>query len=371
MKVTVLGAGNGGCALSYHLVQMGHEVLLYQDPNFEHLFKEVKETGQIVAVRETEGVLAELHGVAKLTRATCDVKEACEFSNILMLIVPAYAQGITFKACLPHLTQSHLFISLPGNFAFLDYAKVMHQASGKEGAVDLKEMKNLTSLYAFIETSTIPYACRLLGGNRVFIGGMKKSMEVGVLPSHKSDLVIQMIKPLFTLNLQKNTNVIETGLCNLNFILHPPITIYNAGRIESTKGDFLFYKDGLQPGVANIMQGLDNERVAIAKALNLKCESIVPSWRKWYNIPELNDMSEIPAKAKPYQFVRAPDSLNNRYITEDLVYVLIPILKYIARPLNIPTPIADAIVTSAKVLSGLTLEPARHFEGCLKDYMDI
>ena len=57
MKVSVLGAGNGGCALAFHLVRMGHEVLLYQDKNFEHLFTEVKKTKQIIAVRETEGKL--------------------------------------------------------------------------------------------------------------------------------------------------------------------------------------------------------------------------------------------------------------------------------------------------------------------------
>lgn len=317
------------------------------------------------------GVKAEIHGTATLTRATTDIKEACDFSHILMLIVPAYAQGITFKLMLPYLKANHILISLPGNFAFLDYAKVMHEQSGKPGPLDITTVKNNMPLNAFVETSTIPYACRLLGGNRVFIGGMKKQCEVGVLPSSKSDAVIGAISSLFTLRLAKNTNVIETGLCNLNFILHPPITVYNAGRIESTRGNFLFYKDGLQPSVAKMMQALDKERVMIARSLGLKCEDIVHAWQKWYNLPEVKDMSEIPEKGKPYQFVKAPDSLNNRYITEDLVYVLIPIVKYFAKPMNIPTPIADSIITSAKVLSGLTLEPARHFEGCLKGYLEI
>ena len=33
-KVTVLGAGNGGHALSFHLAKNGHEVLLFEHPNF-------------------------------------------------------------------------------------------------------------------------------------------------------------------------------------------------------------------------------------------------------------------------------------------------------------------------------------------------
>jgi len=371
MKVSVLGAGNGGCALAFHLSQMGHEVLLYQDKTFEHLFKDIVDTGKVVAQRETGGVEAEIHGEAPIAKTTCDIKEACEFSKVLMLIVPAYAQGITFKLCLPYLKPDHIFVSLPGNFAFLEYVKIIHEASGAGGNVDLLALNKSKTLNSFVETSTIPYACRLLGGNKVFIGGMKKQMEVGVFPSDRTDQVVDNIKSLFTLTLKKNKNVIETGFCNLNFILHPPIMVYNAGRIESTNGNFLFYKEGLMPCVARLMKALDAERVAIAKSLSLKVDNLEASWRKWYDINDLNDITEIPEKGKPYKFVKAPDSLNNRYITEDLVYVLVPIIKYLARPLNVATPVADAIITSATVLSGLSVEPARHFDGSLKEYMEL
>jgi len=371
MKVSVLGAGNGGCALAFHLAQMGHEVLLYQDKQFEHLFKEIVDTGKIVALQETGGVAAEIHGEASIAKTTTDVKEACEFSNFLMLIVPAYAQGVTFKLCLPHLTPDHVFISLPGNFAFLEYVKIIHEASGSGEKVDILALNKSTTLNSFVETSTIPYACRLLGGNKVFIGGTKKQMEVGVFPSGRTGKVVDSIKSLFTLTLKANKNVIETGFCNLNFILHPPIMVYNAGRIESTKGNFLFYKEGLMPCVASLMKALDRERIAIANALLLKIDDLESAWRKWYNIPDLNDITEIPVKGKPYQFVKAPDTLNNRYITEDLNYVLVPIIKYLAKPLNVPTPVADAIITSAQVLSGLSVEPARHFDSFLKEYIEM
>lgn len=371
MKVSVLGAGNGGCALAFHLVQLGHEVLLYQHKSFEHLFEEIRDSLKIIAVKETSGTQAVIHGESKITRATTSIKEAAEFSNYQLLIVPAYAQSVTFKDILPYLTKDHVLISLPGNFAFLDYVKVLHETSGQPGIPDIKKWKSMSKPCAFVETSTIPYACRLLGGNRVFIGGLKKLMHVGVFPSQKTDAVVESIKPLFALTLGKNKNVIETGFCNLNFILHPPITIYNAGWIETTKGNFLFYKEGLSPRVAHVMETLDQERVAVAASLGIEVEDIVHTWRKWYGIHDLNSMAEIPEKGKPYQFVRAPDTLDNRFISEDMVFVLIPIIQYIAKQNNVHTPLSDAIITSAKVITGQELKPMRHFFGKISDYANI
>ena len=62
---------------------------------------------------------------------------------------------------------SRIQVSLPGNFAFLDYIKILHEAEGKPGLADVTKFKTLSTLHAFVETSTIPYACRLLGGNEV------------------------------------------------------------------------------------------------------------------------------------------------------------------------------------------------------------
>jgi len=39
--------------------------------------------------------------------------------------------------------------------------------------------------------------------------------------------------------------VLHTGLNNMGAIFHPALTILNAGRIESTGGEFQFYIDGV------------------------------------------------------------------------------------------------------------------------------
>ena len=270
-----------------------------------------------------------------------------------MLVVPAFAQSVIFKSALPYLTKDHIFFSMPGNFSFLDYMKVMNDVSGEQGYPVVSTYKNLSSVKAFVELSTIPYACRLLDRNKVFIGGLKSLMHEGVFPSYKTDTVVNSLKPFFQqTTLEKNKNVIETGFCNLNFILHPPTIIYNAGWIESTKGDFLFYKQGLSPRVAHAMETLDKERIAVAASLGITVEDIVTTWRKWYSINNLNSMAEIPEKGKPYQFVKAPENWDNRFMCEDVKYMLLPIIKYLAKQNNVPTPLSGAIITSARPFFG-------------------
>ena len=63
-------------------------------------------------MKETGGVQGVLHGESRLSYTTTDIAEALGFSNILLLIVPAYAQAITFKSTLPYLTKQHVLVRL-------------------------------------------------------------------------------------------------------------------------------------------------------------------------------------------------------------------------------------------------------------------
>ena len=51
-KITVIGAGNGGMAMAYSLGQMGHDVCIYDSPDFPVQINAVHEKGGIEAVSE-------------------------------------------------------------------------------------------------------------------------------------------------------------------------------------------------------------------------------------------------------------------------------------------------------------------------------
>ena len=63
--------------------------------------------------------------------------------------------------------------------------------------------------------------------------------------------------------------MLETGLSNINAIFHPPGMIMNAGWIQHSGGDFLFYREGFTDAVARVTAAVDAERMAVAKALGI------------------------------------------------------------------------------------------------------
>lgn len=142
-----------------------------------------------------------INGTAKIHKATSDIKEAIEFGQVVIIIVPAFGQVPIFEMALPYLQEGQIFISMPGNFASLQYAKI------------LKEKENKKRLY-FVDTDSIPYACRKLRENQVFISGMKNELNAGVFPAEATDHVLTTVQPLFTLKLKRANNVLEAGRTN-------------------------------------------------------------------------------------------------------------------------------------------------------------
>ena len=67
--------------------------------------------------------------------------------------------------------------------------------------------------------------------------------------------------------VEKADSVFQTTLQNGNPVIHPAVTLLNAGLLERTGGDFLFYEEGVTESVGRLIEAVDNERLAIAAAL--------------------------------------------------------------------------------------------------------
>lgn len=65
------------------------------------------------------------------------------------------------------------------------------------------------------------------------------------------------------------SSIWQTTLQNSNPIIHPAVTVCNAGLIQRTGGDFLFYEEGVTDAVGALIEAVDRERIAIAEALDV------------------------------------------------------------------------------------------------------
>jgi opine dehydrogenase len=107
-------------------------------------------------------------------------------------------------------------------------------------------------------------------------------------------------------------------------IFHPAVTLLNAGRIESTKEDFKFYIEGLTPSVGKVLEILDAERVNVASSLGIRAQTAVEWLKMAYNTTGV-DLWEAIHKQTGYYEVKAPRSLQHRYLFEEVPMGLVPI----------------------------------------------
>jgi opine dehydrogenase len=163
---------------------------------------------------------------------------------------------------------------------------------------------------------------------------------------------IQCIYP----NVTVAQNVLETGLSNINAIMHPAGMLGNAGWIEKTAGNFLYYREGITPAIAAWVEEVDKERLQIVNSLRLKP---IPFIDIFYQAGLTS--AEARASGSVYRAIheseanfkiKSPPSLDHRYLHEDVGYGLVPMAE-IARLFGIRTPVMSSLITLASVANGI------------------
>jgi opine dehydrogenase len=173
------------------------------------------------------------------------------------------------------------------------------------------------------ETETLVYASRSEGPAQARIFRIKEAVPVAALPASRTSRVLEALSTAYP-HFIDGVNVLHTGLNNMGAIFHPALTMLNAGRIESTRGEFQFYIDGVTQSVARVLETLDRERVTVAAALGIRARTAL-EWLKMAYDATGADLHEAIHNQSGYYGINAPRTLNHRYITEDIPMSLVPI----------------------------------------------
>jgi opine dehydrogenase len=115
--------------------------------------------------------------------------------------------------------------------------------------------------------------------------------------------------------------VFQTSLQNGSPVIHPAVTLMNAGLLERTGGDFRFYEEGITPSVGRVMEAVDNERLAIATALGVTILS-EPELGVVQGYMTKSNYGTGYSRAPGFLGIKAPARIDSRYLTEDVGYTL-------------------------------------------------
>lgn len=108
-------------------------------------------------------------------------------------------------------------------------------------------------------------------------------------------------------------------------ILHPAPMILNAGRVESGE-EFLFYRQGITPAVAECMEQMDQERIAAGRAYGILVTPLGQWLKDIYGV-EGGSLYELIHSNPAYASVKAPSCLMHRFITEDIPDGVVPMVE--------------------------------------------
>jgi opine dehydrogenase len=304
LHYTVIGAGHGGKAMAAHLALMGYPVTLYN------------RTAENIAVIKARGGI-ELtsfeggpRGFGELAHVTSDIGEALEHARVIMVVLPSTAHAEIAQHAAPYLKDGQIIVLNPGRTGgTLEFRQMLRQ-------------ENCAAQVMVAEAETLIYASRSDGPALARIFRIKESVPLAALPASDTPAVLEAICPAYP-QFINGGSVLQTGMNNMGAIFHPALTLLNAGRIESTHGEFQFYIDGVTPSVARVLEVLDRERVTVASALGIRARTALEWLRMAYGSTG-NDLDEAIHNQPGYYGIQAPPLLNHRYITEDVPMSLVP-----------------------------------------------
>jgi opine dehydrogenase len=304
-RYTVIGAGHGGKAMAAHLALMGFSVTLW-NRTFEHI-EVIKKRGGI----ELEGAEGGPHGFGKIPLVTSDIAEALRDAEMIMVVLPSSAHADIAKTVAPCLKDGQIIILHPGRTCgALEFDKTLRDSG-------------CTAKIMIAEAETFIYASRSDGPAQARIFRIKEAVPLAALPATRTQAVLEAIQPAYPQFIDGG-NVLHTGLNNMGAIFHPALTLLNAGWIEATHGDYQFYIDGVTPSVGRVLEVLDRERVTVASSLGLRARTGL-EWLKMAYDTTGEDLHEAIHNQPGYYGIKAPSTLNHRYIFEDVPMSLVPI----------------------------------------------
>ena len=235
-RVTVLGAGNGGCAIAADLVRRGIACTLFDLPAFEAVLAPIREAG----VLRLTGALGDVTVAAP--PVTTDMRDAVDDADVVLVAVPAFAQVAFAEACAPFLRdgpgggpdsgQHRRCARLRGGAAPGRAPRWRHR--GGDALAPLRVPKGRPGSCPRERREARPPGRGIPGARER--ARRSRAREA----SSRRGLALA-------------ANVLETSLNNPNAMAHPVPALLNAGWIETTGGDFRFYTDGVSPSVARAM----------------------------------------------------------------------------------------------------------------------
>ncbi|MBX9567774.1 MAG: NAD/NADP octopine/nopaline dehydrogenase family protein [Candidatus Obscuribacterales bacterium] len=326
-SIAVIGAGNSARALSAYLSQLGHDVSL--------LTRTVAKIPNIFE-RRTVVATGKVNGEFKLANVGTDVDSIISDNEIIFVATVAGAYPDVARTIAPYLNSKHKVILFSGKLGgVLEFSKILSECGAPEIPV--------------LETDAL-FACRSQDDESIWIRGHKQ-WTLYSAQDRSTTLEFRDLIESFFPGLGAAKNVVERGLTDFGAAAHAPIVIANMNKIDRAE-PFLFYYEGLTERTVAILENIEEEFRAVAEAYGGTLIPMKDLLFRYYGCEDRSTLLTAMQTVPNYKHSQAPATLEHRFLIEDVSCTLVPAQQF-ARLAGVETPVIDAVVTFACILSGV------------------
>ena len=329
MKVAILGAGNGGCAVATDLSYRGHEVTLIKTSNAMH-------DENFTYLQNNSGQMTlDDFGEMKTANIACITRDLSKIrgNEVVVIYIQTNYHEQLIKKISEYLEDDQILLINPG---YLSTAYVLKYCK-----------KNI--IIAEAQSSFID--CRIKESGLIKVGFRNVRNPIGIYPYARREEAIakleQMGFPFTYLD-----SVVEAALHNPNLIVHTVGAIMSIPRIEKTNGEYCMYHEVFTPSVWKILEELDKEKMDVLGKMGFPQIPYVEACKFRNSLDDERDAKEVffwyaamPTRAK------GPIVVDSRYISEDVPQGLV-MLEALAKALDVKTPVCTALIELATFALG-------------------
>jgi opine dehydrogenase len=266
------------------------------------------------------------HGMLADPQILVDAADALRDRQLVLCFAPAYGQRPLAELVAPHLRPGMMFVLACGSAGTLEVAQAL-----TERGIDVREDVILG------ETVTLPQSARMTGPARVRIR-LDSCVRLAAFPARNAERLYERLNG--TIRFRPSPHVLDTGINNVNFLIHPVPMLLNYAAVEREDGRLSIMNEGMTDAVLRSMDALDAEKMALAEALGLQPISIDDLYREGGSSPHIYRATGEPFALK--------DRIWPRYVDEDVPFGTV-MLSSLGRQLGVPMPVCDAVNTMLSV----------------------
>lgn len=324
MKISIIGAGNGGQAMAGHFALLGHRVTL---------FNRTRERISPVMAGKSIRLNEALQGIGALDRVTADLAQAVMGAELIMVTTTADAHRELAERMAGLVTDGQVIVLNPGRtLGAFEFGTAIRKSTAKR---------------LFIaEAQSLIYACRAEQPGQVRVIGVKENVPLAAYPRRDTGHVLSILNAVYPCFVRAGS-VLETSLENIGAVLHPSVILFNAAAIERGQ-DFYFYND-MTPAVADFLERIDAERLQIGRAFGLTLKSLAEWISFAYKDIQGHTLLEKIRNNPAYYKILAPRSLHSRLLLEDIPTGILPLVE-LGRLAGVETPLMDSVLKISQAL---------------------